>query len=270
MSRLPIALLLAAVACAEERPPHPWLDAERPADAIERRIPPPEGFTRAAAEEGSFAAWLRGLPLKPGHPPVHLFNGTERAIQDVHAAVLDIDVGTRDLQQCADSVIRLRAEYLYSRGEPITFHFTSGDEASFARWADGYRPKVSGNQVEWAKSAKKDDSYRCLRSYLDTVFAYAGTLSLAKELHPATDVRAGDVFVQGGSPGHAILVIDVAERAETGERVLLLAQGFMPAQEIHILKNPADAALSPWFSAHFGEVLTTPQWTFRAGDLHRF
>lgn len=273
MSRLPIALLIAAALCAEERPPHPWLDAERPADALEKRIAPPDGFTRTPAEEGSFAAWLRTLPLKPGNPPVLLFNGAETANQQAHAAVLDIDVGHRDLQQCADSVIRLRAEYLYSRAQPIAFHFTSGDEASFARWSDGFRPKVSGNAVEWTKSAKKNDAYPSLRAYLDIVFTYAGTRSLAKELHAVPDVhdlQAGDVFVQGGSPGHAILVADVAEQKETGRRVFLLVQGYMPAQQIHLLKNPSDASLSPWYGVDFGEALSTPQWTFHAGDLKRF
>jgi hypothetical protein len=40
---------------------------------------------------------------------VLLYNGAPKFRQDVHAAVIDIDVGTRDLQQCADATMRLRA-----------------------------------------------------------------------------------------------------------------------------------------------------------------
>ncbi len=271
---LPLLLgLLAQLACAEETRPYPWLDAYDAGNSVERRIAPPEGFQRVGCEQGSFAAWLRGLPLKEAGAPVHLFDGRLKGNQEAHAAVVDLDVGERDLQQCADAVIRLRAEYLYSRGETgsISFHFTSGDEASYARWAQGFRPKVQGNRVEWSKTSSRDSSYRAFRSYLNTVFTYAGTRSLSRELTAVPDVReiaAGDVFVQGGSPGHAVIVLDVAEAA--GRRVFLLAQSYMPAQEVHVLKNPSDAGPGPWYDAEFGEALTTPEWTFGRGDLKRF
>ncbi len=43
------------------------------------------------------------------------------------------------------------------------------------------------------------------------VFAYAGTLSLYEELEsvPIKDMDIGDIFVQGGSPGHAVIVVDM-------------------------------------------------------------
>ena len=44
----------------------------------------------------------------------------------------------------------------------------------------------------------------------------------------------------------------------------------MPAQEIHILKNPNDRNMSPWYSATYGEHLVTPEWTFARGELRRF
>ena len=80
----------------------------------------------------------------------------------------------------------------------------------------------------------------------------------------------GDVFIQGGSPGHAVLVVDVAEDPRTGRGVFLLVQSYMPAQEIHILKNPTDLNLSPWHETGFGETLRTPEWLFRRSDLKRF
>ena len=74
---------------------------------LERRIAVPRGYARVPVAKNSFAAWLRGLPLKPGTPPVYLYNGQKKANQGAHCAVVNIDTGKADLQQCADAVIRL-------------------------------------------------------------------------------------------------------------------------------------------------------------------
>lgn len=239
------------------------------------RLAPPPGFERSVASPGSFAEWLRGLPLKPAGSPVLLFNGEKKADQSVHAAVVDIDTGTRDLQQCADAVIRLRAEYLYAQGkaEAIRFHFTNGDLAVYSQWRDGFRPEVAGNKVRWVKKGKPDTSYAGFRKYLDTLFMYAGSLSLERELQPRRqrgELQPGDVFVHGGSPGHAVIVADVARNAKTGETAFLLAQGYMPAQQIHILKNPDERGGSPWYLVKPGERLRTPEWEFAWTELKQF
>ena len=95
------------------------------------------------------------------------------------------------------------------------------------------------------------------RAYLDLVFTYAGTLSLqAEKGRPGREgVRPGDFFVLGGSPGHAVLVLDVAQSAE-GRRVALLGQGFIPAQDFQVLSPGKDG---PWFSLD-GESVATPFW----------
>ncbi len=277
--RLSLSLALLVSLCEVDaqagRPPYPWLARHNPEQAICRRIPPPAGYQRTKGEPNSFAHWLRWLPLKPGRPPVLLHNGQRKRNQAAHHAVVDIDVGDRDLQQCADAIMRLRAEYLYWRGQhdDIHFNFTSGDRADFTRWAQGYRPVVRGNNVRWASSAAPDSSHASLRSYLTRVYIYAGTLSLSREMKRVSDVaqmRIGDLFIQGGSPGHAVLVIDLAAHPTTGRRLFLLAQSYMPAQDIHVLKNPNDPALSPWYALPFGPTLRTPEWAFRATDLRRF
>jgi len=242
---------------------------------IEQRIPVPEGFVRVPVAPGSFADWLRHLPLKPGRPEVHLFSGEPRWNQSAHFAVIDIDLPREDLQQCADSIIRLRAEYLYSIKDyrSIHFRFTSGDDARFDKYAQGYRPKVAGNIVSWAKTAPPDNSYQTFRSYLLPVFRYAGTFSLSKEMLAVPDpaqMQIGDVFIRGGFPGHAMIVVDMAENPQTHEKIFLLAQGYNPAVEMHVVKNPEDDHLNPWYSTKFGEVLDTPQYTFRANELKRF
>ncbi len=66
------------------------------------------------------------------------------------------------------------------------------------------------------------------------------------------------MFIKGGFPGHAVLVTDVVVNRATGERRFLLTQSYMPAQEIHVLINPAAADRSVWYGADFGETLVTP------------
>ena len=70
--------------------------------------------------------------------------------------------------------------------------------------------------------------HRCFRRYLKPGVSV-----------PYTSLQPGDVFIKGGSPGHAVIVVDVAIYTQTGKKVFLLAQSYMPAQQIHILVNPA-------------------------------
>ncbi len=267
------ALLPVSVALSQPDD-YAWTGISDRSRTVEAVIRPPEGYERVEAEPGTFAHWLRRLPLKQGRPAVLLYDGSEKANQDAHHAVIDIDVGEKNLQQCADAVIRLRAEYLYSKGdyEKIHFNFTSGHKAEFSKWAEGYRPKVRGNKVEWNKTSGRDYSYPSFRKYLDVVFTYAGSYSLSREMHGVSDVeemRIGDVFIQGGFPGHAVMVVDMAVNAG-GKKIFMLAQSYMPAQDIHVLKNPNDQALSPWYDIEFGEELHTPEWNFSGKDLKRF
>ena len=95
---------------------------------------------------------------------------------------------------------------------------------------------------------------------------------MSQELHKVSDIslmKIGDVFIQGGFPGHAILVVDMAVNG-SGKKLFLLVQSYMPAQEIHVLNNPVDSDSSPWYKLDFGEILYTPEWTFTRNDLKRF
>ena len=243
------------------------------AGTIEGRIGEPPGFSRQQAAQGSFAAWLRGLPVKPGRPEVRLYDGRKKGNQAAHHVVLDVDVGDRDRQQCADAVMRLRAEYLRQAGKEgdVCFRFTDGAPARFTEWKEGMRPRVSARKTTWDRTAAPGASYASFRRYLDVVFSYAGTQSLARELDKVVDpsrIEAGDVFIQGGSPGHAVLVLDVAEDAR-GKRAVLLAQSYMPAQDIHVLRNPGTPG-NPWYVIAGDGPLATPEWHFPPGSLRRF
>ena len=240
-----------------------------------KNIPLPEGYSRIEYNPGTFQEWLRNLPLKKDQNKVYLFDGSLKFNQDAQYKIVDIDVGKKDLQQCADAIIRLYAEYLYSQKiyDHISFNFTSGDRASFNAWINGQRPVIDRNKVLWEKSANYDRSYKNFRKYLDVIFMYAGSYSLSKELDEVSDLedlQIGDVFLQGGFPGHGVLIVDVAYNSVSNDKIFVLVQSYMPAQEIHILKNLENDSLNPWYELKSTAKLYTPEWTFDWLDLKRF
>ncbi len=209
--------------------------ATRPLDEA---FPAPAGMTRVEEDDGSFGAWLRRLPLRPAGAPVRSFKGVQILSGDDPrlAAVAELDVGTRDLQQCADTIIRLHAEWMWDAGRAGELDY----------------PLVEGKRVPFR--GKTRDAFR---RYLVYIFAYASTLSLDKHAHKVAraDVRPGDFFVKGGSPGHAVLILDVAV-GKDGRRAALLGQGYMPAQDFHVLRAPDGSA---WFPLD-GDDIATPFW----------
>ena len=217
-------------------------------------IPLPTGYTRLSSGPNTFATWLRQIPLKKDRT-VYLYNGTPKRNQQAQFAVLNVSVGHEDLQQCADAVMRLRAEFLYANNKfsSIAFYTDQGACLSFRQPA-GPQPTTRA----------------AFDHYLTNVFKYCGTHSLEKQLQkpkPIASVEPGDVFIKGGWPGHAMLVVDAAEDKQ-GHRIYLLAQSYMPAQDIHIVVNPGDPLLSPWYSADQTQTLVeTPEWTFTINQL---
>lgn len=241
---------------------------------LHNRVQPPDGFQRVELDKDSFGAWLRDLPTLPGKPDVLLYNGQLKGNQSAHHLVLDIDVGQKDLQQCADAVMRLRAEYLWSqeRFADIHFNFTSGHTSRWTDWKAGKRPVVNGNSVSFVQKADADGSYANFMRYMTDIFNWAGTSSLSKELKPVkmNDMQVGDVLIHGGFPGHAVLVVDMAENPETGKKVYMVVQSYMPAQQIHLLRNPMDGKLSPWYELGESGAIETPEWGFSSSELMRF
>lgn len=277
---IPLLLLGCFVACMAQGSAEPQDARPSPArvpepdSTIATRFAPPEGFTRVPVEAASFGAYLRSLPLKPAGSLVHLYDGSQKHRQDVQAAVVDLSVGKRDLQQCADAVMRLRAEHLFAQGriDDIHFNFTNGFRADFRRWVNGQRVEVEGaHGSRWIGGGKVSATHDDLLNYLQVVFTYAGTLSLSKELNDATlsPIAPGDVFVHGGSPGHAMIVVDVARDAQ-GRTAFLLAQSYMPAQDIHMVKNLRRLELGAWFIQDDGNELNTPEWTFSWNERKRW
>lgn len=238
---------------------------------LESRISVPSGYQRMEVEEGSLGDFLHQYPMKAYGSKVHLFDGSEKYNQSAHISVFDLPIENYNLQQCADSVIRMYAEYFWNtkQYERIAFHYTSGFLAEYPKWREGNRIKVDGNTVKWVKSAGYDDSYECFVEYLKNVFSYAGTLSMyceeAVEI-PLGEAKAGDVFLYGGRPGHVVMIVDVCEN-EDGEKAFLLAQGYMPAQEFHLLINETHLE-DPWYyESEISYPFSTPEYTFQEGSL---
>ena len=232
----------------------------------------PNGYERLNVGN-SFAGWLQHLPISSDNT-VYLHNGEKKYNQTAQYKVLDIDVGNKDLQQCADAVMRLRAEYLYSskQYDKIHFNYTNGVKIPFTKWSSGFYPSLKGNKVVWVTSSN-NKSYKSFKKYMINVFMYAGTASLEKEMKTVllSDIQAGDVFIKGGFPGHAVIVVDVAINKKTKDKVFMIAQSYMPAQNIHILKNPTNKEFSPWYSVgEIQNVINTPEWTFYDNQLKRF
>jgi hypothetical protein len=243
---------------------------------------PPSGFTRVATTPGSFAAFLRTLPLLPEGAPVVDFRGNR--LHDARhpniAAVANLDVGDKDLQHCADAIIRLHAEWRYGKGDrDLVYNAVSGQPLSYRGYVAGDRAAVVGNNITMKRTAgPRTDDHALFRTWLDDVFNWAGTASLerdGKKVGSLSAIEAGDFFVMSGAPfGHAVLVLDVA-KDDRGRLAVLLGQSYMPAQSFHILRPseaPGGGAGGPWFVVEPSDpAVATPFWRpFPAASLRRF
>lgn len=272
------ALLLLCGSCNQSNKDQTTIESKTPdstqVDTIKcvGNIPLPlKHIKRDSVVSGSFGEYLRNLPLKPKNYPTHLYNGTEKVNQRAKFCVVDMDIDTVDLQQCADACIRLYAEYLWQskQYDKIKFHFVNGFLADYNRWAHGERIQVNANHASWFHiNSQEDYSYKTFREYLLMVFMYASTVSLPSdmEMNKWGEINIGDVVIQPGTPGHAVIVVDKA-----GE-FFLLAQSYMPAQEIEILQGPHGCS-DVWNTISMAELpngrfdeyswIHTPEWSFR-------
>ena len=229
----------------------------KPEITIKNRFNTPQGFQRVETDSSSFGHYLRNLKLKSFGSEVKFYDGFTKDNDNIYISVIDMEISPRDLQQCADAVMRLRGEYLFSQGnfDEIHFNFLSDNKP---RYFNKYR--------------ENDLSYETFRKYMDYIFAYANTASLRNELITVKidSMQIGDVFIQKGRPfGHAIIVVDMAVNDSTGQKLYMLAQSYMPAQETQILVNPNDKNINPWYRLKEGDIVT-PEWEFKSTDLRRF
>ncbi|CAM1345618.1 DUF4846 domain-containing protein [Tenacibaculum amylolyticum] len=242
-------------------------------DSIVTRVKVPKGYRRVLYPKHSFQEYLRNYPLKKYGVPIINYDGSRYFAQHWHDAVLEIPVPKNGLQQCADALMRIRAEYLWNTNQKqkIGFQFTSGHYCSWEKYAAGFRPRVKGNTVSFHKTAAPNYSKANFYKYLNLIFTYAGTASLYAELPKVAikNLTIGDMLVKPGFPGHIEIIVDVITN-EKGERLFLLAQGNTPAQNICLLKNFEATEISPWYQFKEDEPVYTPSYYFDKPIFVRF
>lgn len=247
---------LAAASLPSERAGAAGPDLSLAGTTVAQAFPPPPGSARVAP--GAFGSWLQGLRLEDAAAPVLTHDG--RVVRH-RGRVVQLPLVEGDLQQCADAILRLRAEWLRERGEPVSFFATSGDPIPWARFQAGERPHVEGRRLAWT-GGHGPSSWD---GYLRRVFEWAGTISLrAHETRPVDEPRPGDILVEAGSPGHAVVLLDVAT-AEDGSTWVLVAESYMPAQDLHVELGPAEG----WWPLT-EDGLALPHWPLEREGLRRF
>lgn len=218
-------------------------------------IPTPSGYERVDCEDFEFGTYLRSLPLKPKGTVIKYYYGGIADLQELNYAVVDLPL-LSNAEQCADVCMRLRAEYLYQIGRASDIHFLD----------------VQGNVLTYSG----EDSRESLEDYLREVFRVANTYSLCQEMEDRNlaDIQPGDVFVYPANNeryGHAVMVADVAQNSQTGEKAILLVEGYLPARSIHVMNNLADSDHSPWFILNEdAESFDFSIFHFEATDLKCF
>lgn len=241
------------------------------ANILKDRLLPLSGFKRVETSANSWENFIQNLKLQDFGKPILKYDGSEISDQTHHVGILTYDIGTTDLQQCADALIRLRAEYLFKNEKysDIHFRFTSGDNYSWESYAKGIRPIINGNSVRFSQSATSNqlNNYQELRKYLDIIYTYAGTISLARDLKLDSNKKEfeiGDLIITPGSPGHVVMVVDKIEKGD--QKRYALIEGYTPAQSIHILSENGN----PWFDLKVSDNIPTPRYHFKNAVIKHF
>ena len=67
-----------------------------------------------------------------------------------------------------------------------------------------------------------------------------------------------------------MIIVDIAQDRK-GRKAMMVAQSYMPAQDIHVVTNLNDEDISPWY-IYNDDALTFgfPEWTFQSYQIKRF
>jgi hypothetical protein len=220
---------------------YPFCPGYDPKQAVSQRIPSPDGYTRIElSPDGGYSDWVRHLPLKPEGSPVLSWQGDTLFVAGEVIAVIDLDIPNR-LYQCADVAMRLWAEFLWSRNrqEDIRYRTSAGSDLSWSGWLE---------------ERGAEPSRKLLLQYLNTVMASCNTSSLARDISKVAKgkILPGDMYIQPdpsgrGGIGHLSIVFDTAIN-ERGESVYLFGFGYMPAQDVHVVRPEAGQGIGAWFT----------------------
>lgn len=207
-------------------------------------IPVLSGYERVEASKGSYADYFRSLPLKKRGAKVQYYTGGDARFQFLSAAVIDQNM-LSGFEQCADVTMRLRAEYLWSKGRY--------NEISFLN--------INNKRMNYTGGASRKE----FEKYMKNVYVWCSTYSMYNETKPRAikDVKPGDVLVFKAPTvpnflqdleskvmsqpimGHAVIVADVAKN-KNGKIAIMCIEGNTPAREKHVIRNP-NPFRNPWF-----------------------
>lgn len=234
---------------------------------IETRFDVPDGFKRTSVATNSIGEYIRKIKLKDDGTEVKYFNG--KTCKSVESAVFDFDVGNKDLQQCSDSILRVYSEYYFANAQydKINFNLTNDMPMNYIDWREGKRMLALREFAKMIKILPYDDSYKNFRKYLESLMNYAGTKSMAKESEKIklSEMTVGDTLI---NDAHAVLVVDEAIN-EKGEKCWLFAQGYMPAQDFHVLENPKHYDDVWYYESEFDDEIRTTSYIFTKEDIYR-
>jgi hypothetical protein len=223
---------------------------------------PPTGYSGSGGEPESWNEWLRLLPLAAPGTPVRNYRG-EVVVpgDDEHlAAVVAIDVGTRDLQRSADVILRLYAEWRWFREDFRMLYLSDTSlELPLERWKAGERLVPAGTRPRWVteQPPRPKLDHAAFREYLDSVFSWSdGRALLAESLKLSPEnLEPGAFFVHAGHSAEVLVVLEVAT-SRSGERAMLLAHAASPAENIHVLRPNRDGA---WFPVRTDQPVRIPR-----------
>ena len=191
----------------------------------------PLGYERVGLPGDGFGAFIREFPLQGRGSHMKYYDGSLAYGQCLAYAVLDLPM-VSNMEQCADAVMRMRAEYFWRDGQYGRIHFHS----------------VGGKDMRYGGGADRV----AFEQYLRRVYGNANTASLRRHMveKDFCDVAPGDVLVyeapSAATYGHAVLIADVAVDPGTGKKALMIAESSTPALTMHVVRNLLHPLKSPW------------------------
>ncbi len=245
---------------------------------IEDRIMVPEGYVRPPYPDFTFQYFLKSLPMKSADAKVVKYDGFDKFFES-YSAVIDLQFDKSIDKIHSEHLIQyLRGMYLHQNEKFELINFSTDDnrDLNFQEYGSGMRWEWQDSVWVKTSGGVADFSENSFLEFMEEVYSHSTTNGLATDtrLLEVGEISVGDVFIQpasGRGKGHSVIIMDMAVDPLTGERLVLLGQGFAPTQDMHILKNPYEEDISPWYRVKEDDYFfTTIQWTFRKKHCRRF
>lgn len=89
------------------------VNIDKSKDTVASRLMTPNNFKKINYNKNRCEHFVQNLKLKEDGSKIYLYNNQAKQNQSNHSAIIDYDVGKQNSQQCADAIIKIRAEYLF-------------------------------------------------------------------------------------------------------------------------------------------------------------